>query len=84
MKSGREEDVTRHLASETPDAASHGGPDTLRDLAQLAEMIMDDARTAIRCDGEECREAIREIQRKVDLLHGSLIRRADSEQGRAE
>ncbi len=82
MTSGREEEIARHLESETPDAAGHGGTDTLRDLARLAEMIMDDAQTAIHCEGEECQEAIREIQRKVDMLHGSLIARADSEEGR--
>jgi hypothetical protein len=80
MKSGREEEVARHLESETPDAASQGGPESLRDLARLAELIMDDAQRAVRCQGEECRNAIRDIQRKVDMLHGSLLRRAEREQ----
>ncbi len=76
MKTGKEEEVTRHLESETPDIGT-GFSGTLRDLARLSELVAEDARVAVRCEGEQCDEMLREIERKTDLLHKWLIKKAD-------
>lgn len=76
MRNATEEEILRDLDSRTPhmtDAFSG----TLRDLARLAQLIKDDAEAAVRCEGDECRDSLYEIDRKCDLLHDWLISKAD-------